>query len=325
MSFSDFTADLWSKMTTSGALKRCPEESELLAYHEGRLSDRKSEGLESHFVSCDECRESLTLFARVSSDQTDFEPVTGEEIKRQTASVIAFIKQDEVNRNLNPRSTRKRKFAQQWQLAAAAVVATVVIAAGVWVFVPSSESAQAMELIALAMKDERQLEPRLSGGIEWSYYPRTRGPETSPKEAQMRLEHAQSRLSFAKNSSAPAEARLTLARAYLATGTQDGAERALVILRELESSGNLSAEVLNDTGVALLQLENYDEAISYFSKALENRSDFNESLFNRALAEYKAGHDNESRRDWQEFIQKSPDSGWKQEAQDYLDQLDASR
>lgn len=330
MSLSDFIADLWSEVTTSGALTRCPQESELLAYIENRLSERKRRLFEAHFLSCDNCRESLTLFAHARSDKATLEPVTDAEIKQQTASVIALIKQEEFNRSLRPQPvshTAKRPVARQLQLAAAAViVAAVLITAGVWMFLPPSNTTKAMQSIALAMKDERQLEPRLSGDIKWSQYSSLRGPEDSPKEeARLALEQAQAYLRSAEDPSAPTEARLTLAKAYLASGTQDGANSALNILHDLESRGQLTAEALNDTGVALFQTEKYDEAISYFSKALESRSDFNEALFNKALAEYHAKRHDESRRDWKEFISKSSDDKWKQEAQRYLDYLNSNQ
>lgn len=328
MSLNDLINRLWSKTASSDAVTKCPQESDLLAYIENRLSIKKSDRLEGHFVSCDDCRESLTLFARISSDQTASEPVSSQEIKDQTASVIALIKQQEFDRRLRPQPARfGGKAPISWHLAAAAAAVLIItISAGVWFLNRPSETERAMESIALAMKDERHLEARLSGSIEWSRYSTVRGPETSLKQqARLQLEHAQTLLDFAEYSSAPAEARILLARTYLAGGSREGAQRALTILRELESRGQLTAEALNDTGVALFQLENYDEAISYFSKALESRPDFNESLFNRALAGYKAARYDDSRRDWEEFINKSSDHGWKQEAQRYLQLLDTSR
>lgn len=290
----------------------------------------ESERLESHFATCDDCRESLSLFARLSSDTTASEPVTGQELKDQTASVIALIKQEEFNRKIQKqpiRQSEQKAPVFYFRLAAAAVVVfTVTLIASVWLIDRTSQTEQAIESIALAMKEERLLEPRISGNLEWSRYTATRGREESSsdsKRAQLLLEDARNKLDAEKASAKP-EVFINLSRAYLAEGTRKGAETALAILRELETRGDLPAEALNDLGVALLQLDNYDEAITYFGRVLEKKPDFNEALFNRALAESRIGRSDEARRDWKEFINRVPDSGWKREAEKKLDMLDTN-
>jgi tetratricopeptide (TPR) repeat protein len=200
--------------------------------------------------------------------------------------------------------------------------------ASVWYVRQTSDAEQARKSIALALKDERLIEPRISGNLAWSNYSDTRGGYRNSegslkKETQLELEHARNLVGGSEDSSS--EDRVELARSYLASGEDADAKRALDILKELESRGNLIPEALNDLGVALFELEKYDDAISYFSKALESRPALNEALFNRALAASKAGRYEQSRQDWKEFIDKSSDPRWKQEAESRLKDLDSSR
>lgn len=326
MSIKNLISSLWSKSAPGGDVTECPQELDLLAYINGKLSDRKSEQLESHFVGCDDCRESLTFFAKVSSDTTALEPVTSQEIKEQTASVIALIKQSEFSQRQSQQVTPNRqKVTTFWQLGAAAIATfTIIITAGIWYLYLPSDAEKARDSIALAMKDERLVEPRLSGNLVWSKYSTTRGPgEPLKEEARLNLERARNLVSDSDDSSL--EDRIELARSYLASGKKDDAKHALDILGELEARGKLTAEAINDLGVALFELENYDQAINYFSKALESRPDFNEALFNRALAASKAERYDQSRQDWKEFIDRSSDPDWKQEAAGRLKDLDSSR
>ena len=78
---------------------------------------------------------------------------------------------------------------------------------------------------------------------------------------------------------------------------------------------------MNDLGVAQFQLANYKEAIENFGKALGQKPDYPEALFNKALAEERAGRHEDAKRDWQQFINQSSDPSWKREAADHLDLL----
>lgn len=296
----------------------CPQELELLAYAKNGLSERKSEMLESHFVDCEDCRESLALFAKISLDKTAIEPVSVQEIKDQTASVIALIKQEEFRHKVYPKPSPRPQWYLQFRAIAPAVL-VVTLAVGIWSWLPSDVE-KARETIALAVKEDRMLEPRLSGNVEWSEYPITRGPEEPIKEmARLKLELAKSKISFAENNpSASSDARIELAKIYLATGKQENAKQALDILRQVESSSKMTPEANNDLGVALFQLKNYKEAIDYFTRALEISSDYNEALFNKALAESYAQNHDQARQDWITFINKSSDPKWKKEAENRL-------
>jgi tetratricopeptide (TPR) repeat protein len=65
-------------------------------------------------------------------------------------------------------------------------------------------------------------------------------------------------------------------------------------------------------------LGNYEDAISYFTRALTKSPNYNEAIFNKALAEERAGHKDQAQQDWEQFINKSSDENWKSEAQRHL-------
>ena len=323
----------------------CPHEADLLAYSQDRLTQRRRQQLESHFLGCDDCRESLALFARTADDATehDIKPLTDSAIKNQASKVLTYIKEDEFNRRHRGEDKQSAKgilaglfvsnkpgpsgegfFVSTRQLVTVGLMVSAVAVGSVYFLTRSEpENLVAMEAVALATKDKRRIEPRLSGDLPYSPYPLvTRGPaegrnaaEGEDPQADLQFDRAQSQVQFAEDASAPAEDRLALARVYLARGEADYTRRALAILEQLAAAPNPSAEVLNDTGVALYQLKRYPEAAGYFNRALEKSPSFGEALFNKALAEHKAGNEAAAREDWRRFIESSSDEKWKDEAQ----------
>jgi hypothetical protein len=318
----------------------CPHEADILAYSEDRLSHRRREQLEGHFLGCDDCRDFLALFARNSDDATlpDLKPLTDNGIKDQTARILTYIKEDEFNRRrpdrINPLvepssaglfvSNRPRGagagfFVSTRQLVTIGLIFCALAVATVY-FVTMGEPNNkiAMQAVVLATKGERRIEPRLSGGLPYSPYPitdtRGGGVEVKNLRAEVQFDRAQVEVQYAESPSAPVEDRLTLARVWLARGEPDYTQRALDILEQLVASGAQSPELLNDTGVAMFQLKRYDEAINYFNQALEKSPGFNEALFNRAMARQKAGNKAEAREDWNKFIETSSNEKWNDEA-----------
>ncbi len=317
----------------------CPHEAKILAYSENRLSHRRREQLESHFVGCDDCRDLLALFARHSDEATvpDLKPLTDNAIKDQTARILTYIKEDEFNRRRADKPTEPigaGLFASNRQTETGAgffvstrqlvtiglMLCALAVATVYFVIRGEPKNEIAMQALTLATKEERRIEPRLSGGLPHSPYPFvTRGvvADTDP-QADVQFERAQVEMQFAENPSASVEDRQTLARVWLARGESDYTKSALAILEQLVASGNQSPELLNDTGVAMLQLERYSEAINYFNQALAKAPSLHEALFNKALAEQRAQRDAEAKEDWKKFIETSSDEKWKDEAERYL-------
>jgi hypothetical protein len=324
MSLRD-AVNLFLGRKNASEISECPRESDILSYLEDRLPVSERAQVETHFTKCSNCREFLAIFSRVSEEYIEgsIGPPSEEEVKVQTALVLDEIRKDESKHQaLSPGPPpRPGIYIPYWQLAAAAsLIIVVAISAYLIIREPSSDQF-AMESLALAMKDKRPIEPRMSGGFGWSKHIRTRGKEN---DERLKIESAIRRMEFAKDASASQKDRLMLARLYLASGSQN-AESALAILREIASSGRASVEAFNDLGAALYETGRFDEAVDAFTRALEKSPDYEEALFNRALANTRAGHTEEARRDWQQFINKPSDEKWKSEARSYLDLLSPAR
>jgi tetratricopeptide (TPR) repeat protein len=303
----------------------CPHEADALAYSENRLSERRREQLESHFVGCDDCRDFLALYARHSNDEaeTELEPLADSEIKNQAARIITYIKEDEFRHRSRASAGF---FVSTRQLVTAGLILCAMAAATIY-FVTRGEPKNevAMQALALATKEERRIEPRLSGGLPHSSYPFvTRGAVADEDpQSDVQFDRAQAEMQFAESPSASAKDRQTLARVWLARGEADYTRRALAILEQLVAAGNQSPDLLNDTGVAMLQLGRHNEAINYFNQALAKSPGFNEALFNKAIAEQKAGSVAEAREDWKKFIETSSDEKWKDEARRRLKAIES--
>jgi tetratricopeptide (TPR) repeat protein len=172
----------------------------------------------------------------------------------------------------------------------------------------------------VAVRDNRRIPERVSGGIAYSPYSVTRGDDRFTDD--LYFDRALAKLTSAEQENAPSEERLVLARIYLARGRLADAKRALEILRQLAARGVETPEALNDTGVAHFELQQFDEASAYFNRALAKAPAFDEALFNRALSEQRAGRHDNARRDWQQFLDQSKDENWKAEGRAYLQDLD---
>ena len=83
------------------------------------------------------------------------------------------------------------------------------------------------------------------------------------------------------------------------------------------------ADVYNDTGVAQLQLGQYEAAVKSFTDALEYSSDMPQALFNRALALEGGRRYDEAREAWKRFISSNSSEEWKAEARSRLELLEA--
>ncbi|HVG21930.1 MAG TPA: tetratricopeptide repeat protein [Blastocatellia bacterium] len=317
-------------------LPLCPDEAAILNYLEGKSSPRERMELEGHFASCGECRELLVLFIKIPDEQVEgydanLDSLSEEGVKKQTARILAFIENDERRRSQSAgKKTSRAEVAKKREgiyvsypvLASLALIICAVAGLSIFWLGRDHRPQDGMEALKLAVKDERRTPARISGGLAHSPYAGTRGEEDTDG---LQFERALHKLKYAaEDASASPEARLALARVHLALGKRDEARKALAILEQLVASGNQSAEVLNDLGVAQFQLENHSEAISDFSKALEKSPAFSEALFNKALAEEHDDRIEAAKQDWQLFLNSSSDAKWNAEAQRNLQRLQSS-
>ncbi|HVF91355.1 MAG TPA: tetratricopeptide repeat protein [Blastocatellia bacterium] len=286
--------------------------------------------MEGHMAHCDDCRESLVLFARISGEEFDHVEASDlsgsdELIHRQTAKVLALIARDEANqltagaRQARVRPERSGFFASYAQLGFAA---TLIIVAAVTInyltMGSRAEQAEGMQAHASAIRENRRINPRISGGFEYSPNPVTRGER---KNDELQFDIALNKLKFAEEESAPAEARMILARVYLSRDNPGDADLAMKILQDVKNRTEATPELLNDIGVAFFQNEEMPDAIKAFSEALEKKPDYQEALFNRALAHAHAANYYAARKDFEQFIEISTSEKWKQEARERLSKL----
>ncbi len=302
----------------------CPNEAAVLAYSEDKLSNRNRARVERHFAECDDCRQVLAFLGRESEEPPV--PFTEKAVSDQTDRVLAYIQNDERERTKPAKKARAATgfYISYAKLASVGLLICAIAIGGVFLFTRDQSPADAgMAALRLAVKDQRYTQARVSGGLDYSNYAVTRGGDRNDNDLQ--FSRALGKLKSVEQENAPVNDRLVLARVYLARGTREDARHALVILNQLAARGVETPEALNDTGVAQFQLDNYDEAIALFSKALAKSPAYNEALFNRALAEQSARRGSDARRDWQQFIDQSSDDKWKGEGRMHLSVLGDER
>jgi tetratricopeptide (TPR) repeat protein len=308
----------------------CPNEAEILRFSENRLAKSRRAELLRHLTECGDCRESLVFLKRFQLEEIKpSETLSHEAVRQQTARILILIENDERKRRERPAVpaprgdlVREGFFLSYPQLAAVALaVFTFTVGSIYWLTRGETPEKEAMQALALSSKDERRSATRVSGEPAYSPYHGTRG--TTDRD-DLPLQRALNKLKFAESESAPVAARQLLARAYLAFDRPEQAKKALAILDQLIARGLQSAEVFNDLGVAEFQLDRYKEAITAFTRALDQASMYTEAIFNRALAEERARQYPEAKRDWQQFLALSSDAEWRAEAEQHLHLLSTS-
>lgn len=318
---------LWS--LTRAADPGCPDEANVLAYFERRLSGSNRARIERHFANCPDCMGILAFLGREVETPV---ALSDDAVSEQTAKVLAHINRDKRNhRNLPQKEYEgSGSYTSYLRLATVALIPVVLIVGVIAVTYitftnrASSPADAAMAALKLSFKDARSTEARISGGFDHSrYVGTTRGGPNNADE--LNLSRAENKVkAAAEQPNATVEDRQMLARVYLARETSEYARKALAILNQLVAGGVETPAVLNDKGVALFQLAEYDDAIASFDEALAKSPAYNEALFNRALVEGHTGRNEDARRDWKQFISNSSDEKWKSEAQSRLNSLDDS-
>jgi len=320
-------------------MAQCPDESQLLAYAEKRLPSKRRAMLEAHMADCDDCRESLVLFARISGEGLDnveaLDMSTSSDlIYGQAEKVLALIARDEAEQvtsgirreRLKEERVRPERLGFFVSYAQLAIAATLVIAAAVGIGYLMTDSRKALvearQARARATTENRRIHPRIPGTDKYAPNPVTRGNhKNNDKNYEVQFDFAIKNLKFAEDESAPAEARLELAVTYLVRDKPGDAKHALDILNSISNTSDATPELLTSLGIAWYQLEDFPKAIEAYSKALEKKPDDEDALFNRALANMGADFNNAARNDFQKFINITNDEKWKQEAKERLYKL----
>ena len=299
----------------------CPNEADVLAYSENRLSSRTRAQVERHFAGCHDCMDVLAFLGRQTHDSGA--QTTDDIVSKQTNRVLAYIENDERQRNKTnqkPRSVTGFNISYP-RLATVGLALSLIVVAIVFAFTMRQSSADAgMEALKLAVKDARYSETRVAGGFDHSPYAgSTRGDNRITDS--LHFDRAEGKVAAAALKPGEIEAKMVLARVHLSRGNREDAKRALEILNQLRKSGVETPELINDMGVAQHQLNRYQEAINSFNEALVKAPRYEEALFNKALAEQDDHRFDEANRDWQLFISQSANENWKTEARTRLSKL----
>jgi len=324
MSLRDWVSSLVGPKQASGRGETdCLDETEIIALSEGEFRGRKLARAEKHLVRCSDCRESMGLMIKASREAASepAEQISDLEIRNQTARVLGYIDRDRANRSsARAAGSAQRTWLSLPQLAAVALVVCAAAAVSVF-FLTKDETPEAagMKALALAVESGRRTPAMVSGLSAHSKYSTTRGvPDSSPPQ----FESAFNKLKFAEQETAPVDSRIAFARVCLSDEhLTDRIREAKSILEQLLAAGFNRPELLNDLGVAEFELDNSDQAINYFTRALVRSPKYPPALFNRGLAREKMGLKTEAANDFQQFITVAPDEGWKGEASSYLNRL----
>lgn len=302
----------------------CPHESDVLAYSQNRLSAIRRAQLEQHFAGCGDCLQVLSFVGRSAAEAPI--PVSEEAVSLQTNKILAYIENNQAPRARGAERARSAggfRFSYP-KLATAAMAMSLIAITGIFVMIGGPSAADdGMDALRLALKDERYTQARISGGFTHSRYVGTvRGGIRNTDD--LHFERAEGKVKSKALEPDETEARAVMARVHLARGNRDDAKRALEILDQLRTLGVETHESLNDRGVALHQLNRYQEAIEAFDAALAKSPTYDEALFNKALAEQYDRRYEDAKRDWQQFINQSSDENWKAEARTHLNTLSSS-
>ncbi|HET7435218.1 MAG TPA: tetratricopeptide repeat protein, partial [Thermoanaerobaculia bacterium] len=269
----------------------CIDPETLAAFAEGRLKRSEIAPLLDHLRECERCTHALEAAVEIHHEESG------------TTSRVP------------------------WWIATAAAVLVAVIAAPL--LLSRWHRDGVTRLAALAPRESRLVEPRLSGGFGWAAY---HGPERSndrtPDADSLKLSGAAGDLIDRANRdrSAAAQHDAGVALVLIADplrgverlkSAADAAPRDAHVWNDLAAARYAAAERLGRTSL-------YPEALTALDRALAIEPRNAEALFNRALVLEKLGLVPQAREAWQRYLAVDPSSDWANEARERLAQLPAA-
>jgi tetratricopeptide (TPR) repeat protein len=272
----------------------CLDAETIAAFAEGRITRNDMREVIAHLDSCARCR--------------DLVEAASEAVLEEGTSVAR-----------TPRS-------QTWWLAAAAAIVIAILALPAIRLITAQRSPMA-RLAALAPRDERTIEPRLSGGFAWAPY---RGPvrTSEPRSTTARLKLAGAAGELVERADRePSPAAQHAAGAALALAEQNS-DDAIRRLRAAATATPNDPASWNDLAAAEYAAALAHGAMSQVPSALADtdhalRLDpkFAEALFNRALILERLGLFAQARTAWERFLAVDAGSSWANEARQHLAKL----
>lgn len=211
--------------------------------------------------------------------------------------------------------------AKPWWLAAAAVLAAVAVTAPVLKW-NEQRTSPVERLIAVAPRDHRRLEPRLTG-FPWARLQAPSRGDAIPDPGDLKLSGAAGEVLEQTLTRSDADGRRATGIAYLLIGRYDESiaalERAAAVSNEPRAWSDLAAAryaaSFNDRPSLLPQ------ALADADRALRLDPRLAEAYFNRALILERMGLRDAARSAWQRYLEIDPGGEWSIEAREHLRRL----
>ena len=211
----------------------------------------------------------------------------------------------------------------------AIAAAAVIVVLGLTTLVPLRRERTPVErLVALAPRDARTVEPRLSGSFPWAPY---RGPmraNGAGDTRNFRLVGAAGEILEEAERSDDAHLQQAAGAALVLV---ERPQEAIARLRAAAEKHPSDATLWNDLGAAthaaglqLNQQSRFPEALEAFDRAVSLDPRSGEALFNRALTLQRLGLHIAAREAWKQYLRVDPASPWSAEARAHLQRLPAT-
>lgn len=280
----------------------CLDPEMLAAFVAGTLSPDELKQVTGHLRTCEDCRQIVREAAHADREHG----------QQSTKRVEVF---------------RPRRQPAWWLVAAASALIGLVSIA-VWRIVLTRHSG--IETLVEAMpRDERFLEPRLTGGFQWAPLrssARSNGAVSDPE--QLKLIGAAGTV-LEKNAGNPsAKSQHAVGIAHLVAGHTREAVRTL----SARVRSYPDARTWSDLSAAYYTLAvetgdpaQFTSALSAAGSALRIEPALPEALFNRALAIEHLGSPQQARAAWNLYLRADAGSPWAREARQHLDALPSGR
>jgi tetratricopeptide (TPR) repeat protein len=265
---------------------RHPDAETIAALAEGRLDASKLDVTLEHVESCRSCMDGLTL-------------------------ATATISREGVSQ------TSSRSYVW-WMAAAAALVAFAIGAPFLWDRGARLKTPAIADLVELAPRNARLVEPRLSGGFAWAPYRGEMRAESTKDPQRLRIGNVAADAIEKANRDATASTQHVAGVAMLlADDSFDAVERLSIASARAPDDARIASDLAAARYAAALssgRASLYPEALAAADHALRVDARFAEALFNRALILERLGLAQEARRAWERYLAVDPSSEWAVEA-----------
>jgi tetratricopeptide (TPR) repeat protein len=274
----------------------CPDDLELAAYVDGRLSVTDARAVGSHIAECGRC-------AAVLVETT----ATTEALRRPTP----------------PRRANRRVL----ELIAAAALLVLVVGTYRSFFGGRSEHApeQAFTRFLDAYAGSRVIEPRVTGQQSYAPFTQARG-SSGDSTANPDVRRAGLAVEETVRGRVDARSLSVLGRTQLLLGQLDEA------IATLTKSDVESPENLNDLSAAYIargirndSQQDIRRGLELVDKAIETGARGADVRFNRALALERLGRTSEAIPAWRAYITVESDASWRREGEEHLKRLSVAR